>query len=72
MGVGLTKRPDLVRDTIFQIMIFMKCPLCLAIYLLLIAPVNADSFDQIGAKKEFYKWVQGGGSYLMRVKGWKS
>ena len=47
----------------------MKRTLLLVISLILFPPLNADTYDEIEAKKECDKWVQGGESSLMWVKG---
>ena len=49
----------------------MKRSLLLAIFLILFLPINADTFDEIEAKRECDKWVQQGGTYLMWKKDWK-
>ena len=49
----------------------MKCSLLLSIFLILFPPLNADTFDEIGAKRECDKWVHEGGTYLMWKKDWK-
>ena len=46
----------------------MKCLLFITLYLVLISPKTANTFDEIEAKKECDKWVHGGGSYLMWAK----
>ena len=49
----------------------MKCSLLLAICLIFSLPLNADTFDEIEAKKECDKWVHEGGTYLIWKKDWK-
>ena len=49
----------------------MKRSLLLAICLILFLPLNADTFDEIEAKRECDKRVQEGGTYLMWKKDWK-
>ena len=49
----------------------MKRSIILAILLFLFLPLNADTFDEIEAKKECDKWVHEGGTYLMWTKDWK-
>ncbi len=49
----------------------MKRSLLLAIFLSLFLPLNADTFDEIEAKRECDKWVHEGGTYLMWKKDWK-
>ena len=49
----------------------MKRTLLLVISLILFPPLNADTFDEIEAKKECDKWVHEGGNYLMWKKDWK-
>ncbi len=43
----------------------------LAIFLILIPPLDANTFDEIEAKKVCNKWVHEGGTYLVWEKGWK-
>ena len=49
----------------------MKRTLLLVISLILFPPLNADTFDEIEAKKECDKWVHEGGTYLTWKKDWK-
>ncbi len=49
----------------------MKTSLLLAIFLILLPPLNADTFDEMEAKRECDKWVHEGGNYLMWKKDWK-
>ena len=49
----------------------MKCLLFLALYLVFITPITSETFDYIEAKEECDKWLHEGGSFLMRIKGWK-
>ena len=49
----------------------MKRSLLLVISLILFPPLNADTFDEIEAKKECDKWVHEGGTFLMWKKDWK-
>ena len=49
----------------------MKCRLLVAIFLILFPPLNADTFDEIEAKRECDKWVHEGGTYLIWKKDWK-
>ena len=49
----------------------MKLTLLLVIFLILFPPLNADTFDEIEAKKECDKWVHEGGTYLTWKKDWK-
>ena len=49
----------------------MKSALCLAIFFSLFLPLNADTFDEIDAKRECDRWVHEGGTYLMWKKDWK-
>ncbi len=49
----------------------MKRSLLLAIFLILFLPLNADTFDEIEAKRECDKWFHKGGTYLMWKKDWK-
>ena len=49
----------------------MKRLLSHAIFLILFLPLNADTFDEIVAKKECDKWVHEGGTYLIWKKDWK-
>ena len=49
----------------------MKRSLFLAIFLILLPPMNADTFDGIESKRDCDKWVHEGGTYLLRIKDWK-
>ena len=49
----------------------MKRSLLLVIFLILFPPMNADTFDKIETKRECYKWVYEGGTYLIWEKDWK-
>jgi len=49
----------------------MKRSLLLAIFLSLFLPLNADTFDEIEAKRECDNWVHEGGTYLLWKKDWK-
>ena len=49
----------------------MKSLLLKAIFLILFLPLNADTYNEIDAKRECDKWVNEGGTYLMWKKGWK-
>ena len=49
----------------------MKRSLLLAIFFILISPLNADTFYEIEAKRECDKWVNEGGTYLIWKKEWK-
>ena len=49
----------------------MKRSLLLVIFLILFPPLNADTFDEIEAKRECDKWIHEGGTYLMWKKEWK-
>ena len=49
----------------------MKRSLFLAMFLIHFLPLNADTFDEIEAKRECDKWVHEGGTYLMWKKDWK-
>ena len=49
----------------------MKRTFLLVISLILFPPLNADTFDEIEAKKECDKWVHEGGTYLTWKKDWK-
>jgi hypothetical protein len=49
----------------------MKRSLLLAIFLILSFPLNADTFDELEAKRECDKWVHEGGTYLIWKKDWK-
>ena len=49
----------------------MKHSLFLAIFLSFFLPLNADTFDEIEAKKECDKWVHEGVTYLTWKKDWK-
>ena len=49
----------------------MKRSLLLIIFLILFPPLNADTFDEIEAKRECDKWVLEGGTYLLWKKDWK-
>ncbi len=49
----------------------MKCTLLVAIFLILFSPLNADTFDEIEAKRVCDKWIQEGGTYLVWKKDWK-
>jgi len=49
----------------------MKSSVFLSIFLILFPPLNADTFDEIEAKRECEKWVHEGGTYLMWKKDWK-
>ena len=49
----------------------MKRSLLFAIFLSLFLPLDADTFDEIKAKRECEKWVHEGGTYLMWEKDWQ-
>ena len=49
----------------------MKRSYSLAIFLILFPPLNANTFDEIEAKRKCDKWVREGGTYLMWKKDWK-
>ena len=49
----------------------MKHSLLLALFFILYPSLNADTFDEIEAKRECEKWVHKGGIYLMRKKDWR-
>ena len=49
----------------------MKRLLLLLIVLILLPVLNANTFDEIEAKRECDKWVHEGGSYLIWKKDWK-
>ena len=49
----------------------MKCTLLLAIFFIFFPPLNADTYDEIEAKRECDKWIREGRSYLMWKKDWK-
>ena len=49
----------------------MKRLLLHSIFLILLIPLKADTFDEIEAKRECDKWVHEGGRYLMWKKDWK-
>ncbi len=49
----------------------MKCKLLVAIFLILFPPLNANTFDEIEAKRVCDKWIHEGGTYLMWKKDWK-
>ncbi len=43
----------------------MKRSLLLVIFVSFFLPLNADTFDEIEAKRECNKWVHEGATYLM-------
>ncbi len=49
----------------------MKRSLLIAIFLILYPSLNAETFDEIYAKRECDQWVHEGGTYLMWKKDWK-
>ena len=49
----------------------MKSSLFLSIFLILLPPLNADTFDEIEAKRECDELVNEGGTYLIWNKDWK-